>query len=158
LCDVELGGKPLIFVLKLDEAEIVHGQKLERVSITLMNRALNNNIEVGSPKYFAVQSEREIWPIGCFQVRKESHEVLSWVFSQTKIPALIGNLNNGQLLCVPRVGDFKVEWASSCRYENDKMHVRVKSWRIFNLQLYILLLGACQAGSRYRGTSIGCLW
>jgi hypothetical protein len=28
----ELQGKPLIFVLKLDEAEIVHGQKLERHS------------------------------------------------------------------------------------------------------------------------------
>jgi len=75
-----------------------------------MNRALNNDIQVGSPEYFAVQSEREIWPIRCFQVQKESHEVLSWVFSQTKIPALIENQNNGQLLCVPGVGDFKVEW------------------------------------------------
>jgi hypothetical protein len=54
----ELQGKPLIFVLKLDEAEIVHGQKLERVSITLMNRALNPDICKGSPLYFSVQSER----------------------------------------------------------------------------------------------------
>jgi hypothetical protein len=75
-----------------------------------MNRALNDDIQVGSPEYFAVQSEREIWPIGCFQVQKESHEVLSWVFSQTMIPGLIENQNNGQLLCVPGVGDFKVEW------------------------------------------------
>jgi len=29
----ELEGKPLMFVLKLDEAEIIHGQKLERVEL-----------------------------------------------------------------------------------------------------------------------------
>jgi hypothetical protein len=74
LYNAELAGKPLIFVIKLDEAEIVHSQKLERISITIMNRALNPDITVDSPEYIAVQSEREMWPIGCFQVRKESHE------------------------------------------------------------------------------------
>ena len=29
------------FVIKLDETEIIKGKKLERVSITLMNRALS---------------------------------------------------------------------------------------------------------------------
>ena len=35
----EYNGK-LIFVLKLDECQVVKGQRLERVSVTLMNRAL----------------------------------------------------------------------------------------------------------------------
>ena len=110
MCNAELAGKPLIFVIKLDEAEIVHNQKLERVRITIMNRVLNLDITVDSPNYISVQSEREIWPIGCFQVCKESHEVLSWVLSQTKIPALIAAQDNGQLLSVSGIGDFKVEW------------------------------------------------
>jgi hypothetical protein len=37
----ELYGKPLIFVLKLDEAEILHGKKFEKVSLTLLNWALD---------------------------------------------------------------------------------------------------------------------
>ena len=41
---LELNGKPLIFVIKLDEVEIVYGQKLERVSLTLMNCALDPTI------------------------------------------------------------------------------------------------------------------
>lgn len=44
----------------MDEAEIVHTEKLERVSITLMNRALNLEILKNDDKYFSVQSEREI--------------------------------------------------------------------------------------------------
>ena len=72
----EVQGDPLIFVLKLDEAEIIHAQKLERVSITLMNRALDPLIFPGSPKYFSVQCERDVWPVASFQVAKESHEVL----------------------------------------------------------------------------------
>lgn len=106
----ELNGKPLLFVLKLDEAEIVHAQKLERVSITLMNRALDPCIQPGSAKYFSVQSEREIWPIASFQVSKESHSVLEWVFGQTRIPDLIAAQERGQLLTVPEIGSFKVEW------------------------------------------------
>lgn len=73
----ELDGKLLIFVLKLDEAEIIHGQKLERVSITLMNRALDSKITKGSSEYFSVQSRREIWPVSAFQVPHETHEILS---------------------------------------------------------------------------------
>ena len=41
-------GDPLIFCLKLDEVEIIHGHKLEQVSITLMNHALNPTIKPGS--------------------------------------------------------------------------------------------------------------
>jgi hypothetical protein len=103
-------GDPLIFVPKLDEAEIIHAQKLERVSITLMNRALDPSILPGSPKYFSVQCERNVWPVANFQVAKESHEVLDWVFNQTGIPELIAAQENGQLLQVPGIGDFKIEW------------------------------------------------
>lgn len=105
-----LGEKPLIFVIKLDEAEIIHGQKFERINMTIMNRALDRQIDKKDPQYIAVQSEREIWPIGCFQVEKESHEILSWVFNQTRIPSLIKAQEAGQLLVVPGVGEFKVEW------------------------------------------------
>lgn len=75
----ELQGKPLIFVLKLNEAEIIYGQKMERLSITMMNRALNMDIDPKSDEYFSVQSEREIWPIASFQVPRETHQILSWV-------------------------------------------------------------------------------
>ena len=85
----ELGGKPLIFVLKMDEAEIIHAQKLERVSITLMNRALDATILPNTTEYFSVQSEREIWPMASFQIPCEIHEILSCIFSKTKLPALI---------------------------------------------------------------------
>ena len=106
----KLQGDPLLFVLKLDEAEIIHGQKLERVSITIMNRALDRDNEKNSPCYFSLQSEREIWPVASFQVPKESYEILSWVFKKSTIPDLISAQENGQLLEVPGIGEFKVQW------------------------------------------------
>lgn len=105
-----MNGKPLIFVLKLDEAEIIHGQKMERVSITLMNRALDSTIDFNSERYFSIQSEREIWPIASFQVPRESYDILKWVFDQTHIPSLIKLQGEGQLLNVPGIGDFSIEW------------------------------------------------
>jgi hypothetical protein len=106
----EVDGRPLIFVLKLDEAEIIHGVKMERVSLTLMNRDLDNRILPNSDRYFSVQSEREIWPVASFQISRESNEILSWVFSKTKIPKLLQAQEDGQLLEVPGVGSFTVEW------------------------------------------------
>ena len=103
-------GDPLIFVLKLDEAEIIQAQKLERVSIRLINWAFDPLILPGSPKYFSVQCEKDVWPVASFQVAKESHEVLNWVFNQTGIPKLIGAQEKGQLLEVLGIGEFKVEW------------------------------------------------
>lgn len=79
----------MIFVLKLDEAEVVRGKKFERVSITLMNRALDPSIEKDSEKYFSVQSEQDIWPIACFEVLKETNEILKWVFDQVPLKMLI---------------------------------------------------------------------
>jgi len=50
----ETGENPLIFVLKMDETEIVHDQKFERVSITLMNHALNPNVNIKGQEYFSI--------------------------------------------------------------------------------------------------------
>lgn len=52
-----------MFVLKLDEAEIL---EFEHMSLTLMNRALDPEIQKDDARYFSVQSDQEIWPIGCF--------------------------------------------------------------------------------------------
>ena len=50
----------LKFVIKLDECEIVKEKKIERVTITLMNRALDSSITKTNSKYFSVQSEKHI--------------------------------------------------------------------------------------------------
>lgn len=97
-------------MLKLDEAEVVNGKKFERVSLTLMNRALDPAIQADDDRYFSVQSEQEIWPIGCFQVGKESYDVLNWAFQQTKWPEVIAAQNRGQELVVNGVGSFTIEW------------------------------------------------
>ncbi len=62
----ECAGK-LQFVLKMDECEILKQTKFERVTITLMNRALQN-INKNDPSYFSVQSESNIWWLGSFKV------------------------------------------------------------------------------------------
>lgn len=59
----------LKFVLKLDECQIVKERKLERVTITLMNRALDPSIRKGDPRWFSVQSENNIFFLGSFEVR-----------------------------------------------------------------------------------------
>lgn len=111
----EVGAGPLIFVLEMDEAEIVKGQKQERMSITLMNRALNDpHLLRIDPRFFSVQSEREIWPIGTFQVVKESHQCLKWVLEQTPIPEVIDAQSAGEKLIVENVGEFSVEWHLAC--------------------------------------------
>jgi len=109
MCE-EVGDKPLVFVLKMDEAKILHGRKFERVSLTLMNHALDSITQKTDDRFFSVQSETEIWPIACFEVAKESNEVLHWVFQQTQFLALIKAQVEGRLLCVEGVGNFRVEW------------------------------------------------
>ena len=60
----------LKFVVKLDECEIVKEKKIERVTITLMNRALDHpSITKTSSKYFSIQSEKHVWWLGSFEVR-----------------------------------------------------------------------------------------
>ena len=97
-------------MLKLDKAEVLHGKKFERVSLTLMNRALDPDIQKNDKRYFLVQSEQEIWLVGCFQVEKESYDILQWVFQQTRFPDVITAQSNGEQLEVPGYGSFPVEW------------------------------------------------
>ena len=52
----ECGGV-LKFVLKLDECEILKNRKMERVTISLMNRALDPSITKDDKQHFSVQSE-----------------------------------------------------------------------------------------------------
>ena len=58
---IEEGCRKLIVVLKLDEMELVNMEKYERVSITLMNRALDPNLDKESDKYFQVQFEDHLF-------------------------------------------------------------------------------------------------
>ena len=105
---VECGGT-LKFVLKLDESEIVKNQKLERVSLTLMNRALDAVIKPGDPWYFSVQSENDIWCLAAFEVPKETLDILKMFFNLTNIPDIIQSQNAGQILHVDGFGDYNVE-------------------------------------------------
>ncbi len=58
----------LKFVLKLDECEVLKNRKLERVTITLMNRAMDPTLTKEDPRYFSVQSENNILTLGSFEV------------------------------------------------------------------------------------------
>ncbi|MCO5552515.1 hypothetical protein L7F22_006027 [Adiantum nelumboides] len=104
----ECGGV-LKFVLKLNECEVLKNKKLERVTITLMNRALDPSITKEDPRYFSVQSKNNILILGSFQVDKENFEILDWVFSQTQIPSIISEQRNGVVLLVEGFGDYTVE-------------------------------------------------
>ena len=67
----ECGGV-LKFVLKLNECEILKNRKIERVTITLMNRALDPSITKDDKRLFSVQLENNILPLGSFEVRSKS--------------------------------------------------------------------------------------
>ena len=125
----------VVFVLKLDECQIVKGRKLERVSLTLMNRALKGTCEQvesdhldyttqGSlaestqnsrrknqdKEYYGVQSEKNIWWLAAFELPHESNDSLRWYLSRTGIPELISLQTRGQTLDAEGVGTFVVEW------------------------------------------------
>ena len=57
----------LNFVLKMDECEILNDKKMERVAITLMDRAMGK-VPREDPLYFSVQSEMNLWWLGSFLV------------------------------------------------------------------------------------------
>ena len=68
----EVEGK-LIFVLKLDECEILKQNKTERITITLMNRALQSTPRrTNDENCFSVQSKNNIWWLGSFEVCNSS--------------------------------------------------------------------------------------
>ena len=57
----------LKFIIKLDECEIIKEKKIEQVTITLINRALDPSITTRDSKYFSVQSKKHIWWLGAFE-------------------------------------------------------------------------------------------
>lgn len=105
----ECSGK-ILFVLKLDEAQILKCQKMERISISIMNRSLEYSQNRRDTPGFKVQSEMELWWIGSAQVPVESHETLRWLFSHTTIPSIMERQVAGEPLEVDGVGNFTVEW------------------------------------------------
>ena len=118
----ETGGK-LIFVLKL---QVVKGQRLERVSLTLMNRALegkqleieDDNVEqviggnkkINKQQYYGVQSEKNIWWQSAWALPHESHDTLRWYFERADIKHIISLQVHGQKLQVSGIGNFDIEW------------------------------------------------
>lgn len=103
----------LIFVLKLDEAQMAKNQKMERVSIAIMNRSLEYSQRRRNTPGHSVQSEMELWWIGCAQVPIESYETLKWIFSHTNIPNIIETQNAGEIINVDSIGNFTIEWHMS---------------------------------------------
>ena len=95
----------------MDEAQLVKEHKLERVSICLMNKALQ--FAQGDEKVvqdFSVQSERDIWWLAAFETPKECHETLKWFFQRAGIAEIIKRQEEGQTLVVDGHGTFAVEW------------------------------------------------
>ena len=84
----------LKFVIKLVENEIVKGQKMERVSISLMNRALDPCVAL-KPKCFSVQSKNNIWWLTASEVAKEDHAILKAFFNLTNLLDIIRRKSNG---------------------------------------------------------------
>ncbi|MCO5559303.1 hypothetical protein L7F22_012899 [Adiantum nelumboides] len=70
----------LKFVIKLDECELVKETKVERVTITLMNRALDESISANDPRNFSVQSENNIFLLATFKHIICNH--ISWFARQ----------------------------------------------------------------------------
>ena len=105
----EACGK-LIVVLKLDEMELVNNEKYERVSITLMNHALDPKLDKTSDKYFQVQSEDHLFWLGIFRVNKESHESLKFVFRKTSLPLIMASHAAGEKMYVEGYSSYFVEW------------------------------------------------
>ena len=103
----------LKFVLKLDEAQIQKSQKMERISISLMNRAIEYSLGSTEEPNYKVQSEMELWWLGCAHVPIENHETLKWLFSHTEIPSIIESQNAGECLTIEDVGSFTIEWHMS---------------------------------------------
>lgn len=108
-------GTKLVFVLKLDECQIVKQRRLERMSVTLMNEAMflakRTSMEEEHTPSFSVQSEKEIWWLGAIEVPKETHAVLQWIFARIPwITDVIKAQQAGEKLFVDGLGEFDVEW------------------------------------------------
>jgi len=134
-----LQDRLLIFVIKLNKVEVVHEQKMEQVLISVMNCTFDNRINTKSKEYFSVQSKREIWLVATFQIPRETNEIISWVFNLIKIPDLIKARGQGQLLEVPSIGSFTIEWHLAANMKTIKAMYGLKQ-RPNCLQCYIYCL------------------
>jgi len=111
----EVGGK-LKVCLKLDETVWAGDKKMERLTLTVMNRALQGKEEcvLTERMWFSVQSETEIWPVGMFEVGKEDHKTLKQHLTASHLNKLIQRHNQGVPLHVMMedgtVDTFQVEW------------------------------------------------
>ena len=114
-------GEKVSFILKMNACQIVKNKRLERMSITLMNESLayakcepslliDDTTQETNPT-FSVQSEKELWWLGAFEVPKETNEVLAWVFDRIPwITDVIKAQIQGEKLEVEGLGAFTVDW------------------------------------------------
>ena len=123
---VEETGGNVVFVFKLDECQVVKGQRLERIGLTLMSRALkgkplesqdldasqenNSNSQGSQQDYYGIQSEKNIWWQAEWVLPKENYDTLRWYFEHSGIQHVISCQVNGQTLDVPGAGCFNIEW------------------------------------------------
>ena len=89
--------------------ELINNEKYERVTFTLVNRAMDPNIEVTIGNYFFVQSKNHTWWFGLFRICKESRETLKWVFNQMSIPTTIASHRMGEKINVDGYDSYEVE-------------------------------------------------
>lgn len=85
-----------------------------------MNRALDETIHLEHPHYFSVQADKNLWPIACCEVSKESNSQLRWIFARTNFPSIIQAQENGKKLYVPGMGEYDVEWHLSANMKTIK--------------------------------------
>ena len=119
LKSAEVGGTAvtpgvLKVCLKLDETIWAGEKKMERLTVTVMNRALAGKDQCAPNQWCQVQSEREVWPVAMFEVKKESHATLKQYLSTSQLNKTITAHNNGEILSVAmpdgKVEKFTVEW------------------------------------------------
>ena len=118
----ECVDKTLKICLKLDETVWASDKKMERLTLTVMNGALNKNARVQPDvfrrEWFKVQSETEIWPCGMFEVSKEDHKTLKRHLQASQLNDTIKRHNAGEKLKVKLqnasgedyMAEFGVEW------------------------------------------------
>ena len=75
-----------------------------------MNRALSDPLSIDNAKRFSVQSKKNIWWLGAFEVDSKDFNILHWIFQKTPIPTIIDAQEKGALLQVEGFGEYKVQW------------------------------------------------
>ncbi|GAQ93477.1 hypothetical protein KFL_015640020 [Klebsormidium nitens] len=101
-----LKDKKLQPCLKVDECKWVSEKNLERFTLTMLNGGLDEDMQA----WWSVQSEKDIWTLGAYEVDKENHDTLKWNMSFSDLSTTIERHNSGRKLVVEGVGEFEVEW------------------------------------------------